>query len=142
MRIKQSEIKVYREQLLKEQGYICPLCKTKITKQEATLDHDHETGKIRQVLHRSCNQAEGRILSWAKRSRSSDPKGFVRNLVQYWEGDFSQNRTHPKHLSDAERELTALRRKLRRLKSPAAIKRVKTNITRVQKEIDRTRGKD
>lgn len=45
MRIKQSEIKVYREKLLKEQNNICPLCKTKISKQEATLDHDHETGK-------------------------------------------------------------------------------------------------
>lgn len=142
MRIKQSEIKLYREKLLKEQGYICPLCKTKITKQEATLDHDHETGKIRQVLHRSCNQAEGRILSWAKRSRSKDPKAFVNNLVSYWDVEYGARPDHPQHLSQAERELAQLKRKLKRLKSPAAIKRTKANITRVQKEIERSGRKD
>ncbi|MCW8887957.1 MAG: endonuclease domain-containing protein [Gammaproteobacteria bacterium] len=140
MRLKQSEIKQYREALLKEQKYKCPLCNTRILKSEATLDHDHETGKIRQVLHRSCNQSEGRILSWANRSRGKDPKEFVRNLVKYWEVEYSGNPDHPQHLSESERELAALKRKLKRLKSPAAKRRTETQIARVKKEIERSRG--
>lgn len=140
MRLKQSEIKEYRERLLKEQKSICPLCNTRIAKHEATLDHDHETGKVRQVLHRSCNQSEGRILSWAKRSRSKDPKEFVRQLVKYWEVEYNRNPDHPQHLSESERELKRLKAKLRRLKSPAAKQRTKAQITRVQKEIERSRG--
>lgn len=139
-RLKTSEIKEYREKLLKEQKSICPLCKTYIAKHEATLDHDHETGKIRQVLHRSCNQSEGRILSWANRSRAKDPKKFVAALVEYWDYSYGDRPDHPQHLSETEQELRNLKRKLRRLKSPAAIKRVKANIDRVTKEIQRSRG--
>ena len=43
MRLKQSEIKEYREKLLKEQKSICPLCNTRIAKHEATPDRDWET---------------------------------------------------------------------------------------------------
>lgn len=138
MRLKQSEIKKYREEQLKRQNGICPLCTTKILKSEATLDHDHETGKIRQVLHRSCNQSEGRILSWANRSRGTNPKQFVRKLVEYWEVEYSGNPDHPKHLSEAEQELSTLKRKLRRLKSPAAKQRTKAQIARVTEEIERS----
>ena len=140
MKLKQKDIKEYRERLLKEQKYICPLCQTRIIKSEATLDHDHETGKVRQVLHRSCNQSEGRVLSWARRSRSKDPKEFVRNLVKYWEAEYTGNPDHPQHLSESERELKRLKAKLRRLKSTAAKQRTKAQINRVTKEIERSRG--
>ena len=114
MRLKTSEIKEYREKLLKEQKYICPLCNTRIAKHEATLDHSHSTGKIRQVLHRSCNQAEGRILSWAKRSRSNNPEQFINNLVDYWKIDYSSNPDHPQHLSEDELELKTEKEKKKR----------------------------
>ena len=98
MKLKTSEIKAYRENQLRNQGSICPLCLTKIEKNEATLDHCHVTGNVRHVLHRSCNGAEGRILSWAgRRSKGSCPKTFLKNLIRYWEMDFQENPLHPKH---------------------------------------------
>ena len=50
--------------ILKEQDYICPVCKLKIdptVKGEAVCDHDHSTGQVRGVLHRSCNSALGKM---------------------------------------------------------------------------------
>lgn len=96
--LKTAEIKPYRLEQLRKQGNICPLCHTKIEIGEATLDHCHDSGHVRQVLHRSCNGAEGRILSWAgKRSKGTDPAYFLKNLLKYWDQDFGENPLHPKH---------------------------------------------
>ena len=96
--LKTLEIKAYREELLKKQDFVCPLCGEEILLHEATLDHDHGTGHIRQVLHRSCNQGEGRILSWAgKRTRGTDPEEFLRNLLKYWKKSYKRNPLHPQH---------------------------------------------
>lgn len=116
MKLKPSEVKPLREKLLKEQGCRCALCGLKCTKREATLDHDHQTGLIRGVLHRSCNQSEGRILSWIRRSRSNDPLLFIKNLVNYWEGEYSNNPVHPNHKTDTQKEILRLKRRMRKLK--------------------------
>lgn len=94
----QREIKEYREKQLKRQRGICPLCKTDILVEEATLDHCHDTGRVRQVLHRSCNSAEGRILALAgRRSRGEDPDLWLRNLLRYWKKSYTSNPVHPAH---------------------------------------------
>ncbi len=52
------------------QSGLCPLCGLHIDlrlKGEGVLDHDHDTGEIRGVLHRSCNAAEGKISNAAAR---------------------------------------------------------------------------
>lgn len=52
------------------QGGLCPLCGKPIDitiKGEGVTDHDHETGQIRGILHRSCNAAEGKISNAAAR---------------------------------------------------------------------------
>lgn len=36
-----------------KQGGLCGICKMKMTK--PCVDHDHETGKVRGLLHRECN---------------------------------------------------------------------------------------
>lgn len=51
-------------QLQTVQGGLCPVCKTPIDmkiKGEGVIDHDHNTGEIRGVLHRSCNAVEGKV---------------------------------------------------------------------------------
>ena len=117
MKITIKEKKEFRNKLLREQKGICPLCSTTITEEEATLDHDHGTGQIRMALHRSCNQVEGRILSWIKRSRGEDPLKFLEALVQYWKKDYSDMPTHPQHKNTQEKKVATLKRKLKILKS-------------------------
>jgi len=96
--LKQREIKEYRESLLKKQRGICPLCREEIQLEEATLDHCHETGRVRQVLHRSCNAGEGRVLAWAgRRSRGNDADLWLRNLLRYWKKNYTNNPIHPVH---------------------------------------------
>lgn len=77
---------------LKEvQGGVCPLCRKVIDtsiKGEGVIDHDHDTGEIRGVLHRSCNAAEGKIANaaarWgAKSSKYEDITPFLERVVLY-----------------------------------------------------------
>ena len=79
---------------LKEaQGGLCQLCGKPIDttiKGEGVIDHDHDTGEIRGILHRSCNAAEGKaanaISRWGCKSSSySDIVPYMRRLVEYLE---------------------------------------------------------
>lgn len=98
MKLKAKEIKEYREKQIKKQKGMCPLCRTPLAIEDATLDHCHETGHVRRALHRSCNSAEGRILIWAgRRSRGDSAIDFIRNLAKYWNKDYSNNPLHHTH---------------------------------------------
>lgn len=72
-RITRAQVKPVTMMLLDRQKWICPLCLQKINpavvghKSDYCLDHDHESGEVRAVLHRSCNSAEGKILNAAGR---------------------------------------------------------------------------
>ena len=95
-KLKSREIKEYREHELKKQKGICPLCKTEITPEEATLDHSYDNGRVRAVLHRSCNGAEGQIKKWAgQRSKGTCELEFVTNLIKYWSKEWTTNPLHP-----------------------------------------------
>ena len=132
MRLKVKEKAEYREELLKQQGGVCPLCGTEITKEEATLDHDHDTGKIRRVLHRSCNQVEGRILSWVRRSRSQDPVYFIKALVEYWENDYRTMPIHPSHRTDIEKKIASLRKRMKHLKRERTRQKYRDEINKLK----------
>ena len=98
VQLKSREIKEFREELLQQQGNICPLCEEEICEGEATLDHCYDTGRVRAVLHRSCNGAEGQIKKWAgQRSKGDNPSLFIKNLLLYWDTDWRTNPFHPKH---------------------------------------------
>lgn len=97
-RIKANQVKELRQLKVKEQGYKCPLCKEHLKQDDAVLDHCHETGHVRQALHRSCNAAEGRVKEWAgKRSRGDDPIQWLLNLIKYWGQDYTSNPLHHTH---------------------------------------------
>ena len=67
--LKPTEVAGIRQQLLKKQGGLCAVCGHKIIGRDvAVLDHDHDTGFLRGVLHSSCNGIEGRMKSLAHRS--------------------------------------------------------------------------
>jgi hypothetical protein len=77
--------------MLMDQGGVCPLCFLPIDlkiKGEGVLDHDHDTGQIRGVLHRSCNAAEGKISNAAARwgAKSADYAAiipYLERVVEY-----------------------------------------------------------
>lgn len=67
--LKPAEVAGIRTQLLKKQGGVCAICGQRIIGRDvAVLDHDHDTGFIRGVLHSSCNGIEGRMKSLGHRS--------------------------------------------------------------------------
>ena len=48
-----------------EQGYKCAICRNPLTQKNLCIDHNHETGKVRGLLCKSCNQYLGRIREQA-----------------------------------------------------------------------------
>lgn len=64
----------------------CQLCQKSISHNgkdgracTAFIDHDHDTGKTRGVLCRSCNTAEGYI------KQIGDPRQWIKNLMDYYD---------------------------------------------------------
>lgn len=132
MRLKQKDIKVWRDKLLKEQGGICPLCK-KPVHDDPVLDHCHDTGKIRGVLHRQCNHAEGRIKDWIKRTgKDNDPVMFLKHLVMYLTRTYDHNPTHPTHKTEVEKQILQLKRKQRKVKKPETKKKYQDMINELE----------
>lgn len=100
IQLKQKDIKPLREKLLKEQNYICPICKEEITLSESTLDHQHRlfkdeeignngAGLCRGVICFRCNAWEGKIFNAHRRlglhKKELDQASLMRNLAEYLE---------------------------------------------------------
>lgn len=81
-----------RKHLKEVQGGACPLCGRPIDltiKGEGVVDHNHDTGEIRGILHRSCNAAEGKVANAIGRWGSKDTSypsiiAFAMRLLKYW----------------------------------------------------------
>lgn len=131
-RIKPKEVPDIRKRLLRSQNNRCPLCGGIIRPDQAVLDHDHGTGRIRAVLHRQCNQVEGRVLSWTSRTgQQVTPYQFLRNMLTYWEQEYEDNPIHPTHKSEIEHEILKLKRKEKKLKSKAGKAKVRQQINEI-----------
>lgn len=122
VKLARSSMRSYVHRLHKEQGGLCPLCSHPIDlsiKGEGVLDHDHDTGHIRGVLHRSCNAAEGKISNaaarWgAKSSSYADIIPYLENLVRYLKAT-PTNMIYPMHKTpDEKRDARALAAKVKR----------------------------
>lgn len=98
-----------------KQGGVCPLCGKPISlavmgnKSDYVVDHDHFTGEIRGVLHRSCNAAEGKVTNaaarWgAKSTKYSDVLAWIKQYVAYLEQP-GAGVMYPDHKSPEEKEL-------------------------------------
>lgn len=128
-RLKYSEVSQWRQAKLIQQGGKCGLCKTSIATGEDVADHDHGTGLMRDVLHRSCNSALGKIENALKRCGVKQPAAFLAGAWPYLQkheaGPNSQVFApvyHPSHKTPEEkRALKNLRaRKKRAAKKGAA----------------------
>lgn len=103
----------------------CAICKKPIdlrltgVKADMVVDHCHETGLIRGVLHKSCNSSEGKVVNaagrWgAKSMQYSEVIPYLKNLIQYLEDAYANptGLMYPDHKSDEEKlELAKKRRR-------------------------------
>ena len=98
----------------KQRG-VCPLCGKPISlqvmgnKSDYVVDHDHETGEIRGVLHRSCNAAEGKVSNaaarWgAKSTKYKDIIPWLHRMLDYLENNEGTGIIYPDHKTPEERE--------------------------------------
>lgn len=68
--LKHTEVAIVRAKLLKQQDFKCVICGCSLkgkVRGGACLDHDHDTGVVRGVLCRVCNQGEGKLKTVAVR---------------------------------------------------------------------------
>jgi Recombination endonuclease VII len=111
MRIKISDIPVFRNKIAQEQGGKCWLCKIDLNTVVPCLDHDHQTGRIRGVLCQNCNGIEGKINNLARRAKRNKTKDdFLEAVLRYWAW-FSpishayRSEIHPTHKTEDEKRL-------------------------------------
>lgn len=138
-RITASTMPSVRLMLWKRQGGKCLLCGKPINVSvqgrgsDYALDHCHESGEVRALLHRSCNSSEGKILhaagAWgAKSMKYEDVVPYVKRLVQYWEdcqsGKISTGMIYPSHKTpEQKKEADRIKRN-----KAAALKRAKDKL--------------
>ena len=84
-RIKTAQVAPLRAKLLKAQGYKCPLCGNgmKGGQKKPALDHDHNTGYIRDVLCLNCNGMEGKVFNLARRCGAGKEVEWITNWLEY-----------------------------------------------------------
>ena len=131
-KLKQKELKEYREKKLEAQSGICPICSMPIDS-DPVLDHDHVDGYCRDVLHRHCNAIEGKLANWFKSfGQDVDPDTLFEGLKQYRKKDFSDNPLHFKHKTENEKQIRVLKRRLRKAKRDSTKERIKNQIKELQ----------
>lgn len=95
-RIKASQVPAVTAALLKAQGGKCPLCGLPVgpgRKKTPALDHDHDTGYLRDILCLNCNGIEGKVRNLVRRMGTHIGKiEGLSNIVAYW-----QRHAEPKH---------------------------------------------
>lgn len=127
IQLKTKDIHVYRQKLLKEQNYTCPICEVEIPKsgKGSALDHQHRRrksdpiglnggGLIRGVLCRGCNIIEGKVWNNSHRfgKTHKDIPKMLRNMADYLEKK-NYPWIHPK---EAPKEPIVKKRKYNQLK--------------------------
>jgi hypothetical protein len=113
--LKSKELKSFRETLLKAQNNIDPILNLPII--NPVLDHNHDTGNVRQVLDRESNQFLGKLESNFKRFiRWKFPnvslQEVLTNTVQYLNRDYLNTTNiviHPNHVLKTQRKFNNLK---------------------------------
>ncbi|NNK81912.1 MAG: hypothetical protein HKO92_02190 [Flavobacteriaceae bacterium] len=140
-----KDLKKYRDLQWKKQKGICPICEIYIEKEDIVLDHDHGDGNCRQVLHRSCNSFEGKIKKDYTRYVSGKGISFVnalQNTVKYLLKDYSKNPIHPTELTELEKELKQVNKRIKSLQRESVIIQYKERAKELRSLIKEERKKN
>ncbi|MFN7318825.1 MAG: endonuclease domain-containing protein [bacterium] len=116
-RLKVKEVSECRATILESQRMLCGLCQLPCSTTQAVLDHDHLTGAVRGVLHRSCNALLGKVENNYRRYGLQNLAAFCNGLAPYLQ-KHAVNRTgllHPTFKTEDEKRerRNALARKRR-----------------------------
>lgn len=109
-KLKSSQVRNKRLELLAGQDYTCALCRQPVSEEQAVLDHCHKSGAVRATLHRGCNSLLGKLENNYKRY-GVNIDAFVAGVGQYLE-THKENQTgliHPTHKTPEEKK--ALKKK-------------------------------
>lgn len=124
-RLTAREMPIVKAAIIKQQGGICPLCKRGLTVETGCMDHDHVTGRVRGILCRGCNGAEGKIKNAIARyggGLRTDMVEFLLNLASYIGYYRDTPRPFLYHLHRTPDEKRELKNKRARKKRAAAKK--------------------
>ena len=110
VKLKPKDVAVYRTKILKLQDNKCAVCGCSLrstSRYKPALDHCHDEGYLRGVLCIMCNQAEGRVRTWATRAKKDNTQvEWLRKLVAYLESQPKYPKyIHPTHRTAAEKRL-------------------------------------
>lgn len=121
-KLKASEISSVRLSMLYQQDMKCMICK-KDCSSDPVLDHNHKTGCIRGVLHRSCNLALGKLEGIARINKMSldELSGFLTGCIQYLNSDSTSGLIHPTYFTPDEKKARA-KAKRKREKEKALVR--------------------
>jgi hypothetical protein len=109
-KIKQSEVAALRAKMLSDQAYQCHLCGHSLDPSEAALDHDHKSGRVRGVLHSSCNILLGKVENFVGRyGQALKREGRLENALKFM---------HYRHKTPEDKLLLKYRRLVKRSKKP------------------------
>ena len=105
-KLPQSKVQAFREQMLADQHGRCMLCCETVT-DDAVLDHDHKTGRLRGVLHRGCNALLGHIENNRARNGLSGPRLFrmLERIETYLTKSYDHNPLHYTHRTDEQKRI-------------------------------------
>ena len=120
MKLKQSQLPGYRQEQLEKQLGIDPITGLRIN--NPVCDHCHQSGRMRRVLERETNVAEGKV--WRAyiryvRYRGVSMEDFLTGLIRYYREDFSGHPLHPTFLSPEEKRELRNKRARRKRKQKA-----------------------
>ena len=130
-KLTRGQLRSISMKILGEQGGICPVCGKPIdvsipgNKGDGmVLDHAHDTGLVRGVLHRACNGGLGKMDSavgrWIARSmRQEDIIAALEKALAYYKMPPHNYIYHSHKTADDKRELKAARERKRRAEAKA-----------------------
>lgn len=112
-KLSRSQLNAYKLALVNAQNWTCPVSLKRFEPdnlKDAVVDHDHITGEIRGVLHRSANAAEGKVFAAVGRWGGvgmdySEALPYLKRLIQYLESP-GKGVMYPHHKTTEEKRET------------------------------------